>query len=124
MSARHDGSRVVRRLLLLAAVAITSAIVAWFTWPRADVEIRVARGGVATVVNAYGRRSALRDTVFIGGSGARRKVRVVNNDTMPHQLAMFRAAAGNTTEYTVPLGTYGGACTAHATSKHLTFVVR
>ena len=124
MFARHDGSLVVRRLLLIASVAITSVVIAWLTWPRADLEIRVARGGVATVVDGYGRRSALRDTVFVGGSGARRKVRVVNNDTMPHQLAMFRAASGNTTEYIIPPGTYGGACTAHATSKHLTFVVQ
>ena len=114
----------MRRLFIIASVAMTSAAIAWLAWPRADIEIRVARGGVATVVDGYGRRSALRDTVFVGGSGARRHVRVVNNDTMPHQLAMFRAASGNTTDYAIPPGTYGGACTAHATSKHLTFVVQ
>ncbi len=114
----------MRRLLLLAAVIVCSGTMAWLTWPHPDVEIRVDRGGVATIVNRFGRPSLLGDTVFVGGRGARRTVRVVNHDTTTHRLAMFSAAAGDRRDYTVPIGVYGGYCSAHPTSKHLTFVVR
>ena len=114
----------MRRLLLLGAVIVCSGTMAWLTWPHPDVEIRVDRGGVATIVNRFGRPSPLGDTVFVGGRGARRTVRVVNHDTTTHRLAMFSAAAGDRRDYTVPIGVYGGYCSAHRTSKHLTFVVR
>lgn len=114
----------MRRLLLLGAVIVCSGTMAWLTWPHPDVEIRVDRGGVATIVDRFGRPSLLGDTVFVGGRGARRTVRVVNRDTTTHRLAMFSAAAGDRRDYTVPIGVYGGYCSAHPTSKHLTFVVR
>jgi hypothetical protein len=112
------------RVGLVLAVAAVSAGLAWFSWPRPDTLIRVTRGGVAMVTDAYGRTAPLGDTVFVGGGGARRTIRVVNEDTVKHQLAMFNIPAGEQTEYNVPPGTFGGACSAHPTSTHLTFVIR
>lgn len=113
-----------QRIALLVAVIVASVGLAWFSWPRPDTLIRVTRGGVALVTDAYGRTAPLGDTVFVGGGGARRTIRVVNEDTVKHQLAMFNIPAGEQTEYTVPPGTFGGACSAHPTSTHLTFVIR
>jgi hypothetical protein len=112
------------RVGLVMAVAAVSAGLAWFSWPRPDTLIRVTRGGVAMVTDAYGRTAPLGDTVFVRGGGARRTIRVINEDTVKHQLAMFNIPAGEQTEYTVPPGTFGGACSAHPTSTHLTFVIR
>ena len=113
-----------QRIALLVAVIVVSAGLAWFSWPRPDTLIRVTRGGVAMVTDAYGRSAPLGDTVFVRGGGARRTIRVVNEDTIQHRLAMFTVPAGDQTEYTVPPGTFGGACSAHPTSTHLTFVIR
>jgi hypothetical protein len=113
-----------QRIAMLVAVIVASAGLAWFSWPRPDTLIRVTRGGVAMVTDAYGRTTPLRDTVFVRGGGARRTIRVVNEDTIQHRLAMFTVPAGDQTEYTAPPGTFGGACSAHPTSTHLTFVIR
>ncbi len=112
------------RVAVLVAVVALSAAIAWFSWPRPDTLIRVTRGGIALVTDAYGRTAPLGDTVFVRGGGARRTIRVVNEDTIKHQLAMFTVPAGEQTEYNVPPGTFGGACSAHPTNKHLTFVIR
>lgn len=114
----------VQRLALLLVVIAVSGGLAWLSWPRPDTLIRVMRGGTAMVTDAFGRTAPLGDTVFVRGGGARRTIRVVNDDTVKHQLAMFNIPAGEQTEYTVPPGTFGGACSAHPTSKHLTFVIR
>jgi hypothetical protein len=37
---------------------------------------------------------------------------------------MFNVPAGGRTDYTVPLGTFGGACSAHPDNRQLTFVIR
>ncbi len=111
----------VTRLLALLLVA---GAVLWMGWPRPDVEIRVARGGIATVINHFGLRHPLGDTVFVGGAGARRSVRVVNQDTVQHVLAMFTVKPASQMDYVVPPGTFGGFCSAHATSKRLTVVVQ
>jgi hypothetical protein len=113
----------LRRATLAALVGVTAAVV-WVTWPRPDTLIRVQRGGVAVVENALGRAMPLPDTVFVGGAGGRRTVRVVNEDTVQHRLAMFTVEAGAQTDYTVPLGTFGGACSAHPTKTQLTFVIK
>ena len=76
------------------------------------------------MTDIFGRNAPLPDTVYVGGRGPKRKVRVVNEDTVQHQLAMFTVPAGEQTEYTVPPGTFGGACSAHPTKKQLTFVIR
>lgn len=112
------------RIAMLGAVVTVTAALAWFSWPRPDTLIRVALGGVAVVSDAYGRTAPLGDTVYVRGGGARRTIRVVNEDTIKHQLAMFDIPAGEQTEYTVPPGTFGGACSAHPTSKHLTFIIQ
>jgi hypothetical protein len=112
------------RVLLILAIIVVTGAATWLLWPRPDLLIEVARGGTATVVNPYGWRSPLSDTVFVGGSGARRRVRVVNRDTTTHTLALFTAKPGTQLDYTVPPGTFGGFCSAHPTSKSLTVVVR
>ena len=112
------------RVAMLVAVTAVSVGLAWFSLPRPDTLIRVTRGGVALVTDAYGRTAPLGDTVFVRGGGARRTIRVINEDTIKHQLAMLAIPAGEQTEYTVPPGTFGGVCSAHPTSTHLTFVIR
>jgi hypothetical protein len=108
----------------VTGLVVLTAVIVWLTWPRPDTLIRVRRGGGAEVTNAYGRSAPLGDTIFVGGSGARRTIRVVNDDTVKHQLAMFTIPAGSSTEYTVPPGTFGGMCSAHPTIKQLTFVIQ
>ena len=115
---------MVRRIASLGGLLLAIAGAVWWTWPRPDTLIRVQRGGVAVITDAFGRDTPLPDTVFVGGSGAKRKIRVVNEDTMQHRLAMFTVPAGDQTDYTVPPGTFGGACSAHPTKKQLTFVIR
>jgi len=112
------------RTLLTLGILVLTGLMVWFTWPRPDTEIQVAPGGVATVIDGYGRRHPLGDTIFVGGSGARRTIRVVNNDSSAHRLAMFNVGPGERTEYTVPPGTFGGLCTAHPVATQLTFVIR
>lgn len=114
----------LRQLALLAALVAGTAGLVWFTWPRPDTLIRVQRGGTAVVTDAFGRDRPLPDTVFVGGSGAKRKIRVVNEDTIQHRLAMFTIPAGEQTDYTVPPGTFGGVCSAHPTKTQLTFVIQ
>lgn len=115
---------MLRKALVLAALLTATFGIVWYTWPRPDTLIRVQRGGVAVVTDIFGRNAPLPDTVYVGGRGPKRKVRVVNEDTVQHQLAMFTVPAGEQTEYTVPPGTFGGACSAHPTKKQLTFVIR
>ena len=114
----------IRQVAMLAAITAGTAGVGWLTWPRPDTLIRVRRGGVAVVTDALGRDRPLPDTVLVGGSGSKRTIRVVNEDTVQHRLAMFTVPAGEQTEYTVPPGTFGGACSAHPTKQQLTFVIR
>jgi hypothetical protein len=113
-----------QRLAALAGLVVATVGMVWFTWPRPDTLIHVRRGGVAVVIDAFGRDTPLPDTVFVGGSGAKRKIRVVNEDTMQHRLAMFTVPAGEQSDYTVPPGTFGGVCSAHPTKTQLTFVIR
>ncbi|HYW33205.1 MAG TPA: hypothetical protein VE869_17010 [Gemmatimonas sp.] len=114
--ARRAG--IVLGILLLASVA------AWLLWPRPDAVIRIARGGAATVgAGPLGRSAPLGDTIAIGGSGWRR-VELINEDTIPHQIAMFRVPVGSTSSYRVPPGVYGGLCTAHPTKRAITFIAR
>jgi hypothetical protein len=98
--------------------------VLWLVWPRPDAEIRVERGGRAVVANGYGVTRPLGDTVVVGGRGRRRTIRVTNEDTVPHQLALFSVAPGEVRDYVAPPGTFGGVCSAHAGSGRLTVVVR
>jgi hypothetical protein len=112
------------RVLTLVAVVALTGLSTWLVWPRPDTRIDIARGGVATVISWYGVRSPLSDTIVVGGSGARRTVRVINRDTMQHVLSLFTVKAGSQMDYTVPPGAFGGYCSAHPTGKTLTVVVR
>ncbi len=114
----------VRRGAQLGAVALATALVTWLLWPRPDAEIRVALGGRAVVANGYGLTAPLGDTIVVGGRGRRRTIRVTNADTVPHQLALFSVAPGESRDYVAPPGTFGGVCSAHAGSGRLTVVVR
>lgn len=109
----------VNRSVVVGAVVAGTALVAWLTWPRPSVVIRIAPGGAATVDGA-----PLPETLFVAARGRSTVVRVVNADTVRHALALFAADPGATTDYTITLpGTYGGSCSAHA-SGNLTYVVR
>lgn len=114
--------RITQTLTLSGLVAAIAAAT-WLLWPRPDLTIEVDRGGVATVISAYGQRSPLSDTLWVGGRGGRRTVRVTNRDTVHHQLALFAVDAGATRDYVVPPGTFGGVCSAHPRNR-LTVVVR
>ena len=109
----------VARSVAGAALVAATASVAWYTWPRPAVVIEIAAGGVATV-----NGSALPETLFVNARGRNTVIRVVNADTVRHQLALFGAAAGETRDFTIQYpGTYGGTCSTHP-SGNLTYVVR
>lgn len=109
---------VARSAATGALVAVVAALT-WYVWPRPALVIRIAEGGVATV---EGR--ALPETLFVRARGRSTVIRVVNADTVRHQLALFGAAAGETRDFSIEFpGTYGGTCSAHA-SGNLTYVVR
>ena len=113
-----------RRILAIFAVAMLTIACTWVVWPRPDTRIDIAPGGVATVISRYGLRSLLSDTIVVGGSGARRTVRVTNRDSIQHVLSLFTVQADSQMDYTVPPGSFGGYCSAHPTGKTLTVVVR
>jgi hypothetical protein len=107
------------RSVTLAAIVAVVGLLAWFTWPRPSVTINIALGGVATVNGA-----ALPETLYVSSRGRSTKIRVVNADTVRHQLALFGASAGETRDFTIQYpGTYGGTCSTHP-SGNLTYVVQ
>lgn len=111
--------RRLRRAVAALLVVAVAAGVAWFTWPRASVVIEIAPGGLATVDGA-----ALPETLFVKARGRSTVIRVVNRDSVRHQLALFGADAHETRDFTIAYpGTYGGTCSAHP-SGSLTYVVR
>jgi hypothetical protein len=112
-----------QHLTVAAALSLTG-LSTWLVWPRPDTRVEIARGGQATVISRYGVRSPLSDTIVVGGSGSRRKVRVINGDTIQHVLSLFTVGANSQMDYTVPPGSFGGYCSAHPTGKTLTVVVR
>lgn len=111
------------RLGGIAGLVVLTATIAWLTAPPRYAHSRAAwwhRGGHQRPrTHDTARRHGLR-----WGSGSRRTIRVVNDDTVKHQLAMFTIPAGGRTDYTVPPGTFGGVCSAHPTNTQLTFVIR
>lgn len=109
----------VSRSLSIGVVVIGVAALTWWTWPRPAVTIQIAPGGTATVNGAV-----LPETLFIASRGRNTVIRVVNSDTLRHQLALFGAAAGETRDFTITYpGTYGGVCSTHP-SGNLTYVVQ
>ena len=105
-------------------IGLAIATMIWLMWPRPDAVIRIARGGTATVTDALGRTAPLSDTLLIGGDGARRTVRLENQDTIPHALALFSVNANSQREYEMPPGIYEGACSVHTSQSLLTVIVR
>lgn len=124
MTAGPHASRA-RRALTVAAVAALALAAAWWTWPRPDLELEVARGGVGAVVDRFGRRRPLPDTLFLQARGRETTVRVVNRDTAPATLGIFSARPGESRDFGIATpGVYGGFCSAHPTRWRLTYVVR
>lgn len=112
--ARGGGAR-----LGLVVAGLGAAAAAWVFWPRPSLRIDIAPGGIATVGGA-----AMPETLLIAARGRSTVVRVVNRDTVRHQLALFGADAGATVDFTIAFpGTYGGSCSAHPTGS-LTYVIR
>src|SRR5580704_2990554 len=102
----------MRRSVILAAVVVTAASIAWLTWPRPDLYIRVSRGGTAQIVGLFGVRP-LPDTVYIKELGPV-TVRIENQDTLTHRLGIFGVARAHTNDFTISQpGVYSGYCTAH-----------
>jgi hypothetical protein len=100
-------------------VVLVAGALAYWTWPRPSVVIEIAPGGVATVNGA-----ALPETLFVKARGRSTVVRVVNGDSIRHQMALFGADAGETRDFTIAYpGTYGGVCSTHP-SGNLTYVVQ
>ena len=107
------------RSLSVGLVVLAMAALSWWTWPRPSVTIQIAPGGSATVNGAL-----LPETLFIKARGRSTVIRVVNRDSLRHQLALFGADAGETRDFTIPYpGTYGGVCSTHP-SGNLTYVVQ
>ena len=114
-----------RRALAVAGVLIATAAAAWWTWPHPDLELDVARGGIGSVVDRFGRRRPLPDTLYLQARGHETTVRVVNRDTTAATLGIFPARPGETRDFTIATpGVYGGYCSAHPTRQRLTYVVR
>lgn len=106
-------------MVIAGAIVIATGLAAWVLWPRPAVRIDIAPGGIATV---DGR--PLPETLFVAARGRQTVIRVVNGDTTRHALALFTAAPKSTMDYTISTpGTYGGACSTHA-SGSLVYVVR
>ncbi len=109
----------VSRSLAFAVVVLLAGALTSYVWPRPSAVIRIAPGGEATVAGA-----ALPETLFVRKRGRSTVIRVINADTVRHQLALFGAAAGETRDFTIAYpGTYGGVCSAHP-SGNLTYVVQ
>lgn len=109
----------VGRSLTVGLVVLGMAALTWWTWPRPAVVIRIAPGGEATVAGAV-----LPETLFVKARGRSTVIRVVNGDSVRHQLALFYADAGETRDFTIAYpGTYGGVCSTHP-SGNLTYVVQ
>jgi hypothetical protein len=108
----------------VATLAVTFAA-AWATWPAADLELRVDRGGRAVVVHRWGRNVALPETLVVKASGRNTTIRLDNRDTTYQTLGILGAPAKSVRTFALPLpGTYGGFCSAHPESKQLTYLVQ
>lgn len=118
-SVTHGPARRGSARVGLVIAALGAGAAAWALWPRPSLRIDIAPGGVATVAGA-----AMPETLFIAARGRSTVVRVVNRDTVRHQLALFGADAGATVDFTIAYpGTYGGTCSAHPAGS-LTYVIR
>ena len=112
--------RALTAVLLLAVTAAALVLLR----PRPALDLRIGADGIAQVHDVFGRTRTLPETLVVRAVG-RPRVRIVNADTVTHRLGLFSAPPGETVEYTLPQpGTYTGECSAHPTSRTLTYVVR
>jgi len=113
----------VRRNASAAVVVMALVAMGWWMWPRPSAVIVIERGGLAWVERMTGR-VPLPETLHVAAAGRGTTLRVVNQDTVRHELALFGANAGETREYTIAYpGTYAGVCTTHPKTKRLVYVV-
>lgn len=118
-------SEGLRRLGTVSALLVLTAAVTWWGWPRPALTLRIELGGRASIVDQWGRMIPLPETVYVAARGGNTKVRVENRDTTYQTLGIFGAAAGSSRTFSVPLpGTYGGFCSAHASSGQITYLVQ
>lgn len=103
---------------MVLVVSIVGAFV-FFAWPRPAVTILIDEGGIATVAGM-----PLPETLFVKARGRSTVVRVVNRDSIRHQMALFGADAGEVRNFTIAYpGTYGGVCSTNP-SGSLTYIVQ
>jgi hypothetical protein len=111
--------------MLLAGIVLATGAASWWAWPRPALELRIDLGGRGMVVDRWGRTSPLPETLYVSATGRDTKVRIDNRDTTYQTLGIFGAAAGTVRNFSVPLpGSYGGFCSAHASSGQITYVVQ
>jgi hypothetical protein len=114
----------VKRAVTVAAALLAVAVAIVLLRPRPALDLRIGADGIAEVHDRFGRTRTLPETLVVRAAG-RPRIRIVNADTVTHRLGLFSAPPGETVEYTLPQpGTYTGACSAHPTSRTLTYVVR
>ncbi len=117
--------RSFRRAVGLGGIIALTGLAAWWTWPHPDLVLDVARGGIGSVVDRFGRRAPLPDTIFLQARGRETTVRIVNHDTARATLGIFPSAPGESRDFTIATpGVYGGFCSAHPKRQRLTYVVR
>lgn len=113
----------VRPSVRIATVVVAIGIATFLVWPRPAVEIRVERGGRAFVRGMF-EQTPLPETVHVRAVGSSTVIRIVNEDTIKHHLALFDAKPGETRDFTIAYaGTYGGFCSTHPDSKQLVYVI-
>jgi hypothetical protein len=118
-------SETLRRGATIAGLVALTGLASWWAWPRPALELRIEPGGRGMIVDHWGRTTPLPDTVYVAATGRNTRVRIDNRDSTYQTLGIFGAAAHSVRSYSVPLpGSYGGFCSAHASSGQITYVVR
>jgi hypothetical protein len=115
----------VRRGATVLGVIVLTGAACWWAWPRPALELRVEAGGRGLIVDRWGRTTPLPETVYVTATGRSTRVRIDNRDSTYQTLGIFGAAPHTVRSFTVPLpGAYGGFCSAHASSKQITYLVQ
>ncbi len=116
-------NEALRRGGTVAGVVALTALASWWAWPHPALVLRIERGGTGLIVDRWGRTTALPETIHVATSGRNTRVRIENRDTTYQTLGIFGVAANSSRSFSVALpGAYGGFCSAHPTSKQITYV--